>query len=55
MACGNRVQLPALFHFVAEHDIDSLIDRAFAFAEAPAAFDYLGTSDHIGKVVIAMP
>ncbi len=32
--------------------IDPVIDRTFAFGEARAAYDYLASGQHFGKVVI---
>jgi NADPH:quinone reductase-like Zn-dependent oxidoreductase len=54
MSAGNRAQLVALVTFMAEHAIHPLIDRVFAFTAAPDAFDYLRTTEHIGKVVITI-
>jgi NADPH:quinone reductase-like Zn-dependent oxidoreductase len=31
-----------------------VIDRVFPFEEAPAAFDYLESGSHFGKVVIRL-
>lgn len=32
--------------------IEPIIDRVFAFDEAPKAYEHLASSSHIGKVVI---
>jgi NADPH-dependent curcumin reductase CurA len=34
--------------------LDVLIDRAFSFDDAPAAFEYLNSGKHVGKVVIKL-
>jgi NADPH:quinone reductase-like Zn-dependent oxidoreductase len=34
------------------HQLKPVIDRVFAFAEAPAAYEYLKSAAHFGKVVI---
>jgi len=39
---------------VARESIEPLIDRKFTFDEAPAAFAYLESGDHIGKVMITL-
>jgi NADPH:quinone reductase-like Zn-dependent oxidoreductase len=36
------------------HSIRPTIDRVFPFAEAPRAFEHLGSGTHFGKVVIAV-
>ncbi|HEV8191522.1 MAG TPA: NAD(P)-dependent alcohol dehydrogenase, partial [Ktedonobacterales bacterium] len=54
MSAGNRVQLAELARFVAGHTIHPVLDRVFAFAEAPAAFEYLRSGGHVGKVVITL-
>ena len=49
---GSRAMLAQLADFVAEHGIEPLIDRRFAFDDAPAAFAHLASGDHMGKVLI---
>jgi threonine dehydrogenase-like Zn-dependent dehydrogenase len=34
--------------------LDMLIDRVFLFDDAPAAFEYLSSGKHVGKVVIKL-
>jgi NADPH:quinone reductase-like Zn-dependent oxidoreductase len=40
--------------FIEQHKLKPVIDRVFAFEEAPAAFDYLERGSHFGKVVIRL-
>lgn len=54
MSAGNRAQLADLARFTLKYAIHPIIDRIFPFAEAPAAFDYLRMTEHIGKVVISI-
>jgi NADPH:quinone reductase-like Zn-dependent oxidoreductase len=49
---GSRAEFEAMNAFVAQHGIRPVIDRVFAFAEAQAAFDYMDSGSHFGKVVI---
>ncbi len=49
---GSRAMAEDLVRFVEQARIRPVIDRIFTFAEAASAFDYLGTSRHVGKVVI---
>jgi NADPH:quinone reductase-like Zn-dependent oxidoreductase len=49
---GNREMFEQLNGFLVEHQIRPVIDRSFAFEEAPAAYDYLRSGAHFGKVVI---
>jgi len=37
---------------IARTQLSPVIDRVFAFAEAPAAYRYLRSATHFGKVVI---
>lgn len=54
IAEGSRAMLAALIDTVAVNDIRPVIDREFAFADAAAAYRYLKSGDHIGKVLIRM-
>jgi NADPH:quinone reductase-like Zn-dependent oxidoreductase len=40
--------------FIARHKLKPVIDRTFSFEEAPAAFTYLESGSHFGKVVIRL-
>jgi NADPH:quinone reductase-like Zn-dependent oxidoreductase len=49
---GNRRMLTRMVTAYARHGIEPVIDREFAFDEAPAAFRALVESNHVGKIVI---
>jgi NADPH:quinone reductase-like Zn-dependent oxidoreductase len=51
---GSRADFEALNQFLEVRQIHPVIDRAFSFGDAPAAYDYVATGDHFGKVVIRM-
>jgi NADPH:quinone reductase-like Zn-dependent oxidoreductase len=51
---GSREDFEQLNAFIAKHKLKPVIDRVFAFEEAPAAFEYLKTGSHFGKVVIRL-
>jgi len=53
---GSRKDLEDLNQFLDEKKVklDILIDRAFAFEDSPAAFDYLASAKHVGKVIIKL-
>lgn len=52
IASGSRAMLAAALEVIAEHDIEMVIDRRFAFADALAAFHHLESGAHMGKVLI---
>lgn len=54
MSASNRAQLAALVRFVAEHAIHPVIDHVVPFADAPAAFDSVRKTEHVGKVVVSL-
>ena len=49
---GSREDFIAMNAFISEHKIRPLIDRVFAFEEAPDAFEYMASGDFMGKIVI---
>lgn len=49
---GSREQLVRLLSFLERHAIRPVIDRTFDFTEARAAYRYLKSGRHFGKVVI---
>ncbi|TDR39964.1 D-arabinose 1-dehydrogenase-like Zn-dependent alcohol dehydrogenase [Tahibacter aquaticus] len=51
---GSRAMLQDLSRFVALHKIRPVVDRVFPFAQARAAYEYLASGSHFGKVVIAL-
>jgi NADPH:quinone reductase-like Zn-dependent oxidoreductase len=51
---GSREDFEAMNAFIAQHKLKPVIDRVFAFEEAAAAFEYLKSGSHFGKVVIRL-
>lgn len=49
---GSRADFEAMNAFIAKHKLKPVIDKTFAFEQAPAAFEYLESGSHFGKVVI---
>lgn len=51
---GSREDFEAMNQFIARHRIKPVVDRTFKFEEAAAAFEYLKSGSHFGKVVITL-
>lgn len=49
---GHRQSFEAMVRAVAHHRLEPVVDRVFGFDEAPAAFEYLASQKHIGKVCL---
>ena len=49
---GSRAMAERLVAFVAQRGLRPLVDRVFAFDDAPAAFAHLASGKHLGKVVV---
>ena len=49
---GSRESAEAMCRAIALHKLKPVIDRVFPFAEAPAAFEHMGSGAHFGKVVV---
>ncbi|NNE92821.1 MAG: NAD(P)-dependent alcohol dehydrogenase [Verrucomicrobiales bacterium] len=49
---GSRAMFERMNAFLAEHQIQPVIDREFEFEDAAAAYEYLESGSHFGKVVI---
>ena len=49
---GSRSDLAALIAFSEAHQLHPVIDSTFGFADSKAAFEYLASGQHFGKVVI---
>jgi threonine dehydrogenase-like Zn-dependent dehydrogenase len=51
---GSKEDYADLNRFLAEKEVSlaPLVDRVFRFDESPAAFDYLYSGSHVGKVII---
>jgi NADPH:quinone reductase-like Zn-dependent oxidoreductase len=51
---GSREDFEQMNAFIAKNRLKPVIDRVFRFDEAPAAFEYLKSGSHFGKVVIRL-
>ena len=51
---GSRADLEALLEFVAKHHVQPVVDRVFAYEEAPAAYALMESERFFGKIVIRM-
>jgi NADPH:quinone reductase-like Zn-dependent oxidoreductase len=49
---GSRADLEALLAFIARHRIRPVVDRSFAYEEAPAAYALMESEQFFGKIVI---
>ncbi len=49
---GNRAMFERMLSFFERHEIRPVIDRRFSFDEAPQAYAYLESGEHLGKVLI---
>ncbi len=54
ITAGNRRMLADLITAVAANGLQPVIDRTFAFDDAPDAYAYLKQGAHVGKVMIRM-
>lgn len=54
IASGSRTMMEQALGRFAASGSQMVVDRTFAFAEAPAALDYLASGAHFGKVAIAV-
>jgi NADPH:quinone reductase-like Zn-dependent oxidoreductase len=52
IASGSRDMLAAAMEVVAEHGIAMVVDSAFDFNDAPAAYRHLESGAHFGKVMV---
>jgi NADPH:quinone reductase-like Zn-dependent oxidoreductase len=52
IAAGNRRMLADLVRAAAQNGLTPPIDKVFAFADAPAAYAYLQSGAHLGKVMV---
>ena len=51
---GSREMFEAMNRAIAHHQLKPIIDRTFPFTEAKAAYQYLKSGVHFGKVVIQL-
>jgi len=52
---GSRADFEAMNEFISQHRIHPHIDRVFDFEHAREAYDYMGESRFMGKIVIRVP
>jgi NADPH:quinone reductase-like Zn-dependent oxidoreductase len=51
---GSREMFEAMSRAIAQHQLQPVIDRAFPFEEAPAAFRLMESGGHLGKIVVRL-
>ena len=51
---GSTNHLRSLARFTEAHKIHPIVDQTFGFDEAPAAYKYLKSAQHIGKITISI-
>jgi NADPH:quinone reductase-like Zn-dependent oxidoreductase len=49
---GSRTEFDEMLVFMTQHRIEPVIDRTFEFFNAEAAYEYMDTGSHFGKIVI---
>ncbi len=54
IANGSRAMLAKLVRAVEANGIQPVVNKVFAFDEAPAAYAYLAQAEHVGKVLISL-
>jgi len=51
---GSREDFIEMNEFLTEHQLHPVIDRVFEFEDAAAAYAYMGSGAHLGKIVISL-
>ena len=51
---GSRAMLQSAVDLLGRAEVEMPVDRTFAFADAPAAFEHLASASHLGKIMIEM-
>jgi NADPH:quinone reductase-like Zn-dependent oxidoreductase len=51
---GSRADFEAMNAFISRHRLKPVIDRVFPFEDAGAAYDYMASGAHFGKIVIRL-
>lgn len=51
---GSRADFEAMNDFISEYQLRPIIDRVFSFEEAHAAYEYMASESHLGKIVIRL-
>ena len=54
VASGSRKMLEQAMNAMAKSGSQMIVDRSFAFADAPAAYEHLASGAHLGKVAITV-
>jgi NADPH:quinone reductase-like Zn-dependent oxidoreductase len=49
---GSRAEFEAMLGFMVQHHVQPVIDHAFEYFNAEAAYEYMDTGSHFGKIVI---
>jgi NADPH:quinone reductase-like Zn-dependent oxidoreductase len=52
---GSRDDFEAMNAFLARHRLKPVIDKVFTFEDAAAAYEYMESNNHFGKIVIRLP
>lgn len=50
---GSRVQFEQMNRAIVQNGIQPVLDRTFAFEDAPAAFEHMAAGAHFGKIVVS--
>lgn len=53
IASGSRAMLAAALEVITQAEIEPVVDRVFAFADAPEAYRHLASGQHFGKIAIS--
>lgn len=51
---GSRADFEAMNVFISEHKLQPVVDKVFDFKDAQAAYDYMDSGSHFGKLVIRL-
>jgi NADPH:quinone reductase-like Zn-dependent oxidoreductase len=51
---GSREAFMRMNRAIATHRLRPVVDRVYSFSEAPAAFEYMASGEHLGKICISM-
>ncbi|MBK6596662.1 MAG: NAD(P)-dependent alcohol dehydrogenase [Proteobacteria bacterium] len=51
---GSRADFEAMNTFISEHKLQPVVDKVFDFKDAQAAYDYMDSGSHFGKLVIRL-
>jgi NADPH:quinone reductase-like Zn-dependent oxidoreductase len=51
---GRKQHFEGLLRALEQNRIEPVIDRVFAFNDAPAAYAHLASATHFGKIVVSV-